>query len=427
MTNSLLTIGDMVRGVELPDADQQFWWDSLAPILSRMLQCSKYSVESQANILSFFKDFIVPSYGPRPSIDGEFFWKSYVTYNHTPGQVSFNFHKDKCTVRLSNVPTAPLAGTASDPFNQKGVIQTIKQIQKALPDMDMTLFDYFSEAFLVADEDTVGLDARKPVPQYNQLVVASMLGYDFEPVPRVKVYFNPRWKALQMNIENHDLIWTAINNLGSPIKSYKRTLDLLQECGNPRQPGGWIFQPEFISFDLAENMSNTARLKLYGFTTKTCWSHIENIYTLDGRLNDAETQRGLAVLKRLWHLALSIPEDHDENQDLPPCPHLTAGVIYNYELRENSAKPEAKIYIPVRFYGSGDGKVIEGLVDFFKSEGWDELASSYQRDFVSVFSTPDGKMVGEHHDISFSYKNDHPYVTAYYRPELIRPMERHIV
>lgn len=44
-----------------------------------------------------------------------------------------------------------------------------------------------------------------------------------------------------------------------------------------------------------------------------------------------------------------------------------------------------------------------------------------------VSSTPDGKMVGEHHDISFSYKNDHPYVTAYYRPELIRPMERHIV
>jgi DMATS type aromatic prenyltransferase len=132
---------------------------------------------------------------------------------------------------------------------------------------------------------------------------------------------------------------------------------------------------EGISIDCVDPMR--ARIKIYIRSAFTAFSKICDMYTLGGRLKDKVTNAGIGILQELWPLVMDLPEECSDDQELQSCGHRTGGTIFNFEIKPGNPFPEPKIYIPVKHYGKNDIAIAEGIVEFCRRQGWNELANSY--------------------------------------------------
>ena len=90
--------------------------------------------------------------------------------------------------------------------------------------------------------------------------------------------------------------------------------------------------------------------------------------TLGGRLKSPQMEKGLEDLWRLWNLLFGAGKQISPSTELPHREHRTAGILYNFEIRQGQALPVPKIYIPVRHYGRDDSSIADGLRTFLRQD-----------------------------------------------------------
>ncbi|KOS22745.1 7-dimethylallyltryptophan synthase [Escovopsis weberi] len=423
--------------------DEKYWFSKVGPLAGRMMQWAAYPPDEQIRVLTFIRDYLVASFGPRPSPEGVFHWKTALHYDHTPVQLSLNLHKSRKTLRTANVPICALSGTPADPANQQASIDAVRRQQAALPAQDLTWFDQCVERFFLPPEVAGALAASVPGPVFQQ-AVQCMISHDFPPRDvQCKVEFCPALRSMVGGRTLKQEIWDGIAALRLPgggdgggdkdaaaaAAPYARALAVLERFTDSPAAAALGVAPIFFAFDTVPKPGYPlSRLKVYYATRRTALADMLRIYTLDGLLGaphggegDAEDiRRGVDALRRLWREVVAVPEGLGDDEDLPPNAHPCAAVIFNYEIWPGAEAPIPKIYIPAHHYGKGDLEIAEGMDRFFESEGLDER---YKEEYTRCFVNSDGQVTAVHHDVSLSYKNGSPYITSYFKPQLHAKIE----
>ncbi|KAI9731402.1 MAG: hypothetical protein M1834_005308 [Cirrosporium novae-zelandiae] len=411
----------LAHGLGFPDEHQEYWWAAMAPSLGKLMKWANYPVHQQYRILAFVHQYVLPSCGPQPNQNGEFFWKTSVSFDCTPIQLSLNFYNNKATVRTANIPISELSGTSQDPLNQKAPIDTLYHQKKVFPSQDLRWFKHFTSAlFIPNDDDASSVKARADNELFAMQAVQCMLSYDFlGDDTQVKVAMCPLWKHMETGKSNKQLMWEAIQGLGGEVSSYLQSLSVLEEYTDSDRARIAAISPVFFAFDTSlSSKYKSSRIKIYYFTPRTAFNTMVDIFTLGGRLMGLDMDRAVDALRILWHDVVKVPEGHSDDDDLPLNPTPSAGVIFNFEIWPGAKLPVPKMYLPAHYYGRDDLEIADGMDKFFQSQRWIEPLHSYKKNYLSTFMTDDNKLAAVHHDISFSSKNSGLYVTAYYKPEL---------
>lgn len=364
--------------LEFADQDQLFWWTETASIVAKLMESAGYDVESQRRYLLLYHAHILAALGPKqtpcPSDrSASSPWKSFMTDDHTPIEISWNLGANRSVVRLSIEPIGPFAGTSFDPFNQRPALELLQQ----LPGIDLQLFYYFRDWFFIDDDDVDDVLKRRPAGEHSsQLFVA----FDFDGGKvTTKAYIFPLLKALETGIPVLDLVSTAIRNLDEPALSvspgWNVLEDFIRSCPIASRP-----KLEFIAIDCVA--PEKSRIKIYVRTPHTALEKVKDVFTLGGRLNDQTIQTALGMLEELWRLVLDLPDGLRDSDELHPrdensAGHRTSGVLFNFEIKPGAALPEPKLYIPVRHYARSDLDIARGLTAFFRRRGWTSLAETY--------------------------------------------------
>ncbi|KAJ5351658.1 aromatic prenyltransferase [Penicillium brevicompactum] len=410
----------LARGLGFSEPDEEYWWTVFAQPLNQLMQWANYSTAEQYRVLAFLHRYIIPSCGPKPDENGQQFWKAFMTFDHTPIEISINFYNNKATVRATNIPVSRSSGSELDPLNQNASINALYAQKHLTPGPDPRWFEHFTNAFFIPDDEANVLNAEMLDRTFAAQALQCLLSYDFPyQKTQVKVDLCALWKGVQLNQPAHQLIFQSIRDLGAEVDSYMKSLDVLTDfidSGDANTVGTGAM---FFAFDA--NLSDSyqsSRIKIYFATTHTAFNRMVEIFTLRGRLSGPEMDRAIQALRLLWSSVINTPTDLSDDDDIsPPNPHCCASVLFNFEIWPGADAPIPKIYLPAAYYGKPDLDIAEGMDIFFKSQGWDQPFHSYKDNFMKAFVRGQ-KITCRHHDISFSYKGGAAYVTAYYKPEL---------
>lgn len=363
--------------LKFADPDQHFWWTETASIVGKLMERAGYDVDSQRRYLLLYHAHVLAALGPKQASsdkDASSPWKSFMTDDHTPIEISWNLGANRSVVRLSIEPVGPFAGTSVDPFNQRRAVELLQQ----LPGVDLQLFYYFRDWFLIGDCDVDAVLKRRPAGEHSsQLFVA----FDFDGGKvTTKAYIFPLLKAVQTGIPALDLVSLAIRNLDTPAMSvlpgWNAVEDFIRTCPIASRP-----KIEFVAVDCVAPAES--RIKIYVRTPHVALEKVKDVFTLGGRLNNDPTiQTALGMLEELWRLVLRLPDDLRNSDELHPrdensAGHRTAGTLFNFEIKPGAALPEPKLYIPVRHYARSDLDIARGLTAFFRRRGWTNLAETY--------------------------------------------------
>ena len=361
---------------------ESLWWSALAPTLEKMFVLSGYTTTQKYQHLAFFHRHVLPYLGLYPTAEEGFTWKSLMTYDLTPIELSLNFQGGKRTVRMNHVPITSSTGTPKDPFNQHAAIELAHNLGNLLPDFDFRWFDHFVKEVYIPDMDAVSVLKRQPTPIFSSLATQNVTAYDFEGNDvRVKSYFSPLWKALQTGQDPEDTIFNAIRSHKEALP-YLDGLKVVEDYCRPDNAASYGVKAIFLSFDCSK--SKGSRLKIYLHTRQTAFTKVKDIFTLGQRIDTVETTAAIDELRALWYGVFNIPQDFPECDDIPDIFAPTAGVMFNFELKPGEPIPEAKIYLPVALYNGNDETIIYGLQEFFKRQNRMEEAIGYKDIFDTL-------------------------------------------
>nr|Q9C451.2 RecName: Full=Indole diterpene prenyltransferase paxD; AltName: Full=Paxilline synthesis protein D [Penicillium paxilli]AAK11526.2 PaxD [Penicillium paxilli] len=409
----------LAEGLGFSNADEEYWWTVFGQPLNKLMDWADYSTSEKYRVLAFIHRYVIPTCGPRPKPNGDQYWDTFMGFDHTPIQVSINFYNSKATVRTGNIPISEASGTTEDPINQKASLDTIASQRHLVPGHNLRLFKHFTDAFFIPNEEANILNAELENRTIAMQAVQCMLSYDF-PYRQIqtKVAICPMWKSMQVKRPMGDLMISSIKDLGIDAADYMKSLKVIEDFINSEkavQSGAYAI---FFAFDtmLTDDYQRT-RVKIYFATQSTAFNNMVDIFTLGGRLDGPEMQRATKELRKLWMSTMAIPDGLRDDETLPKSPLPCAGVIFNFEIWPGADKPNPKIYLPCAYYGKDDLDIADGMDSFFKDQGWSKSFHSYKDNYIKAF-VKDGKVMCRHHDISFSYKGQGAYITAYYKPEL---------
>ncbi|KAF5712830.1 tryptophan dimethylallyltransferase 1 [Fusarium mundagurra] len=337
------------------DIRQQYWNQIVGSTLERFLSSAEYDSQSQSRILDQFSNLVAPSLGSSPAL-GEPIWKSFMTDNNCPVELSWDFHtgNSQPTIRYSIEPIGPEAGTAADLHNEEAAADFVRRATRAFPDMDTALFDHFYEYF------NGRWNADKPEGHRSTMFWAFDLK---ESITTNKAYFFPGLVAHAMDKSTLEVVADAITSAPGcqpeNISSFSSFATFVHE----RQHLG--LEMDMLALDLVP--VEKSRLKIYFRDRRTDFRSVTEMMSLGGRIHGQEFDVGMRNLRNLWEALLGMT---GVSEDIPLAhkSHRTAGILYNVEFRMNSTTPKVKIYIPVRHYAKSDSQIIEALGDFLAGQ-----------------------------------------------------------
>ncbi|KAJ3526647.1 hypothetical protein NM208_g11091 [Fusarium decemcellulare] len=330
---------------------QQYWYQTVGYPLVVFLDSAGYSFQSQASILHHFSNLVAPHLGAAPIL-GQPQWKSFMTDNHTPVELSWDFHTgtSQPTIRYSIEPIGLDAGTASDPHNNKAATAFTRGALQTFPDTDTTLFKHFQTCF--------GQGWTKDSPEGHRSTM--FWAFDLkESATTNKAYFFPGVVAHTTNTSTLDVISDAINSAPECSTESLRSFDVFADF--VEQHPSLDLEIDMLALDLIH--VSKSRLKIYFRDRRTNFHAVREIMSLGGQIQGQEFETGIQNLKRLWD-ALLRTHDVPDDASLPRRDHRTAGILYNVEFRMNSVTPKVKVYIPVRHYAKSDLQIIGALKGF---------------------------------------------------------------
>ncbi|RYP42586.1 hypothetical protein DL767_000110 [Monosporascus sp. MG133] len=379
----------LVQGLGFVNEDERYWWSKIGPLVGKMMNWAQYSTSEQYRVLAFIYRYLLPACGPKPDQDGELFWKATISYDYTPIQVSLNFYRGKMTLRTANIPISEMSGTVDDPINQQASVDAMIRQQRALLCQDLRWFNHFASK-LFFDADTATILKTKVDEFHVQQGVQCMLSHDFpEHDVQCKVAFCPLWKAVATGLSNKEIIWDVLMGLGDDIVPYKPSLAVLEHYSLSENAAKAGVHPVFFAFDsVLKDSYKSSRIKIYYITARTAFSAMIDIYTLGGLLAGPDIEKGLEALRVLWKAVLNVPQGWPDDRDLPVNPHRCAAVIFNFEIWPGAEFPSPKIYLPAHYYGRSDLEIADGMDNFFKSQGCDELYQSYKKSYIKCLCAP---------------------------------------
>lgn len=354
----------------------------MASIIGNIMERADYDIHLQYSYLLLFHEFILSAFGPRPRPDGTPQWRSFMTDDFTPIDVSWNFSANRSLVRFAIEPIGALAGTPRDPFNSYEEISFLERIQNVslTADLDLQWFTHFANCITVRDDEAQ--PAAKEFPE-NEHMSQVFFAFDLDHSKvSTKSYLFPNRKSIESGVSPLDLVSQALAQLDN--QSIKSAWSVVEDYMRSSAPGSQC-KLEFVALDCVNPLQS--RIKVYFRTPRTAFEQVRHIFTLGGKLDDETTRTAVEILKELWWLVLGLSDevlDTDELVHRDQRQHPTVGTLFNFELKPGEKVPEPKVYIPVRHYARSDLDIAQGLTRFFQRCEWLNLAESYMTDLKDI-------------------------------------------
>lgn len=184
-------------------------------------------------------------------------------------------------------------------------------------------------------------------------------------------------------------------------------------------------QHEIVSLAVDCVDPSKSRLRLYVRSASTSWNHVCAILSMSGRLSNLDSGGTRNDLRELWHLLLSLGKDFPSSEELPGTKHQTGGVLYNFDIKPNNVRPEAKLYIPAKHYGKNDLAVAKGLATYLESRGRECFVVNYMRALEGVCThraLESGQGLQTY--IGCGLERESLSLTSYIAPEIYHPARR---
>ena len=358
------------RWLNSPDEDAAFWWHTTGHLLGLLLAEASYDLHSQYQALLYYNRCIVTSLGPRPDDIGTHkIWKSYMTDDHSPLEFSWNWSdstkppKIRCTVEA-----IPSDIDSIDPFNQAEVMKLARRLRGTLPNSDWQLFDHFALAFQPRVNSKSEAVVRAKSKSYRSSI---FLGFEFEESEvGAKAYFAPV-------VETNDSQWQAIFRSVKALEHGQIRFPALLELDNflAHSAEGDQLKVEGLAIDCVP--LSKSRFKIYARSPLTSFDSMRMYMTMGGKLSHPE--KVWRQLRDLWCLLLGLDVASLTTEDLLFNNHLTAGMMYNYDVQAGNAFPAPKLYINTKHYGRNDLDIAQGLTAFMEKYGRVDFTSNYRR------------------------------------------------
>ncbi|KAM0432324.1 hypothetical protein ACHAPT_004865 [Fusarium lateritium] len=342
------------RNESLFNPHQRYWYQNVGYVLVSFLNSAGYTQMNQINILHHFANLVTPHLGSAFRI-GLPRWRSFMTDDHTPVQLSWDFGTgvEKPTIRYSIEPIGLDAGTAVNLQNARAAGDFKKDLMDAFPEINTTLFEHFHACF---DQLWIG---GGPGHQSTMF-----WGFTLEDNTITnKAYFFPGAMARATHRPTMAVIQEAIESIPgySPDKmaSFKPFAKYVGRHPELR------LEVEMFALDLVPE--ERSRLRVYFRDRRTNFEAVEETMSLGSRLQEPNFEMGIRKLKQLWNALLGT-QDVPGNIDLQYKHHRTAGILYHFEFGMDIQTPKVKVYIPVRHYAENDQQILDALARFM-SEG----------------------------------------------------------
>lgn len=340
------------------DDSQREWWRRTGPLLSSLMSSAGYDDPTQSQYLIFFYTCIVPYLGPYPQT-----FPSAMTHNELPLELSINFQQlggAKPVIRVAMEPVTSISGTQADPYNLSPIRDFLDRLEKLnLKGYDARLFEYFYPKHTLNSSESERLQARNE--SIRELSAVSF-GFDLKPgTISVKGYTFPFLKSYAAGEDMYSAVIGSVQEYLGDSDTHN-TMGLIKEyieTTEARQNFGFVYSNDCIT-------PEKSRHKLYGRTKDMSWDKVQEIWTLGGRIDSPESNKGLEYLHRMWEV-LRIDRPH------PLGLHL----VWNYETKAGLALPATKIYFPL--YGLNDLANVRAIAEYLKEIGLDEQGNAYEK------------------------------------------------
>ena len=358
--------------VHLPEENTFLWWCSLGKDLAILLSHAGYSRFAQIDSLSFFAENIVPRLGPFSTTSSSEGWKSFMTDDGIPVELSWDWGwpGDTPKIRYSVEPIGPKAGSVEDPLNEYAGAELVARLQNSHQGIDMKLLEHFWQR-LVSFDPYPNDCVSSPGHASRFFVAFDLHGQ----CVTTKAYILPVFKALSLRCSTLDLIFKSIAELPENLPNFRTGFQTLEECARTHLLGKQL-EFEILSFDCVEPAES--RLKVYVRCRETTFDSVKDVVTLGGQLDSDDLKQSLISLRSLWDEFFAI-NSKDTSDSLPQNDHRTAGVLYNFEIRPNKEVTVPKVYLPVRHYCKSDEIVIAVMQRFMERMDRAQDTDGYRR------------------------------------------------
>ncbi|KAH6972788.1 aromatic prenyltransferase [Ilyonectria sp. MPI-CAGE-AT-0026] len=339
------------RADGLLSSQQQYWYQAVGYVLAALVDSAGYSHPRQVSILNHFASLVTPYLGVAPWSDLPR-WKSFMTDDHTPVELSWDFHTgiEQPTIRYSIEPIGLDAGTVANRRNDRAAADFKQGLVKAFPDTDTAWLDHFEACFNVCPTDGVSEGHRSTMFWAFDLTEQAITN---------KAYFFPGAVAYARNRSKLAVIEDAITS--APGYSSENLMSFNAFTDYVGQHLDVKLEVDMLALDLVP--VDKSRLKIYFRDRRTDFRAVHENMSLGGRIKDPDFEMGMQRLRRLWDALLNT-RDTPDNVPLPHKDHRTAGILYNVEFRMHAKVPVVKVYIPVRHYAKNDQQIISALTGF---------------------------------------------------------------
>lgn len=268
----------------------------------------------------------------------------------------------KCTVRIAAETITPAAGTDKDSFNltaEKKMIEDLKALQ---PNLNFTWFNHFQREVLVPEEVALNNDEIvSKVPFKNQ----RLHGLDLsEGAFMLKSYFMPAIRSAITGVENTQIMFESIRKLNLKNANFISALNTLEDWMVPTN-GRFMEYWDGISYDAVDACK--ARIKIYTGIRMKSIEHARDVWTLGGRLQGEDIEKGFDLVARLWRRLM------DEE---PSTCEMKYWMQWVWELRTDVPFPVPKLYFSVA--AAEDHYVSDTVVEILDYLGWDDLVQTHR-------------------------------------------------
>ncbi|KAI8669485.1 hypothetical protein NCS57_00763800 [Fusarium keratoplasticum] len=401
------------RHESLFNPHQRYWYQNVGYVLGSLLNSSGYAQMSQINILHHFANLVTPHLGSAFRI-GLPRWRSFMTDDFTPVQLSWDFHTgtEKPTINYSIEPIGLDAGTAVNLQNARAAEDFKKDLLEAFPETNTTLFEHFRSCF---DQMWIG---GGPGHQSTMF-----WGFTLEENAIMnKAYFFPGAMARATHQPTLAVIRGAVESVPGysqgKLASFKPFADYVSQRPELR------LEIEMFALDLVKE--DESKLKVYFRDRRTNFEAVKETMSLGGRLQEPSFEMGIQKLRRLWDALLGT-QGVPDNVALPYKNHRTAGILYHFEFGMDGQPPKIRVYIPVRHYAENDQQALNALTGFMDEEAGEygsqtflESATRYSECLQSTFdSAALENSLGVQTYISYSIESDgNLRIVSYINPQV---------
>ncbi|KAK7184385.1 hypothetical protein DPSP01_013831 [Paraphaeosphaeria sporulosa] len=413
---------DVVRSRLEFDQTDSYWWDTTGVVLSKLMTQAGYPLAVHYKALAFLYDNVLQAWGPIPhGTDGQSDgrpWKATFLEDGSNFEPSLNLSATGTTetcVRFTIECNSALSGTSEDILNQKATHALIMRCADALPDFDLTVYNYMVETLMCDDKEALRLIQDFPTCRHPQILFA----FDFERSGRILGKCVPflYWKSHQLGITRKALATKFISGVPEVGPHFAPCLAAWNDfmVSVPAELGG---EPttECMNFDVVKPGKNS-RIKIYIRPHKTSFNCAKYFYTLGGLLNDDATLEGIRILRIFYEVLLDIKEG-EEDKELTTYQSGSGSLLFNCAFRPGAALPIPQFYITIWKFMPSNAVIMERLTAFWRRIGWNQQAEKYAQDWQDTFPWVNASECGNTTVLSFAYKagGSGIYQSVYYSP-----------